>query len=358
MRLSSLVPCAALAFGLAACGETRDEDGPAVPPLLQTLGGVEREILVEVRDVAFHADGAVAVLTAPEPAIHVFRDEGYAAFGSKGAGPYELEDPAALAWRDSTFLVLDRNQKKLVAFDADGDALHSRSLGGAWVGDLVVSGTDTVVDIYTPLGSTRSVVRLRGAMSDTLASLTSQVERIRLEAEGSPSFTVSPPYHPLPRYAVLPGAVAAIWHPDRGSGIRLVGDPADRSLSRLGEIWPVTEADREHWFTSVIPEDFMGRRVFEPIRRKARETMVFPDSLPPVLDLEPEPSGGVWIRKTTAGSGEVWTLVSLADEVRGRLRLPVGRRLLAVGQRRLAALAQDSLGVERVELYEKPAWAR
>jgi hypothetical protein len=77
-----------------------------------------------------------------------------------------------------------------------------------------------------------------------------------------------------------------------------------------------------------------------------------------VLELEGDPSGVLWIRKNTAGSGQVWYAVTRDGEELGSLRLPPRRRLLRVGASELIVWSEDDLGVERIEVYERPAWAR
>jgi hypothetical protein len=112
-------------------------------------------------------------------------------------------------------------------------------------------------------------------------------------------------------------------------------------------------ADRENWFATAIPTEFMGQRVFEPLRRHARDVVRFPDHLPLVLDLMADPGGGVWVRRTTEGTGETWILLR-ENTQRVTLRFPPGRQLLAVGAAEMAVLAKDDLDVETVEVYTKP----
>lgn len=125
----------------------------------------------------------------------------------------------------------------------------------------------------------------------------------------------------------------------------------------MGPSLPVQEEDRETWFREAIPEDFMGQRVFDPVRRRAREVVRFPTSFPPVLELHGGPSGAIWIRKNTAGAGQVWYAVTREGKELGSLRLPAGRHLLSVGPSELIVWGEDDLGVERIEVYERPAWA-
>mgnify|MGYP000055991612 CR=1 FL=1 len=189
-----------------------------------------------------------------------------------------------------------------------------------------------------------------GGHLDTLLSYDADGTPVRLEAAGAPPLAVRPPFSAQTTWAVLADGGLAIWTPG-DSGVRR----ADRGAAAIptGPRLPVDDADREHWLATAIPQEFMGRRVFDPLRDEARRSLAFPDSFPPVLALEPDPSGGLWIRKSTAGGGEVWHARAADGSAAGAIALPPGRRLLAVGPGAVAAAAIDEQGVERVEIYER-----
>ncbi len=158
---------------------------------------------------------------------------------------------------------------------------------------------------------------------------------------------------------MLPAGRVAVWYPESTAIVLLDFDGRPTAhLPVPPSTYPVHDADREFWFQTAIPTEFMGRRVFEPIRRRAREVVEFPRRFPPVLELQSDPNGGVWIRKTSAGSGQVWAMLDARGATGTTIRLPPGRTLLTVGARELVARATDELGVERVEVYRRPTTGR
>jgi hypothetical protein len=328
------------------------------PVLLRVHGDLDVEVLFGVKAAAV-APGSVVVLTDPEPAIHLFAEGIYASWGAEGGGPAELRGPVDIAWVANDVLVLDLNQHKLVTYTTDGAFRQSRTLGGTWANRFFVVGEDTVLATFIPMGRERAIVRIRGDLVDTVLTYSRSEDRIRLEARGAPSWTTAPPFTPQPRWTVLRGGLIAFWQA-MSSGIQLL-NVTGAEVGHLGDVggsYDVSREDREFWFADAIPSEFMGQRVFEPIRRVARETVTFPEHFPPVLDLYPDADEGLWIRKTTAGSGEVWTWVDGTGTERGSLRFPRGRRLLAVGFSELAVLTTSESDIEQIEIYQRPLWAQ
>jgi hypothetical protein len=327
-----------------------------VPQLLRTHGDLDVQILVKVKAADLEND-ALAVLTDPTPAVHLFRAEGYRSWGREGGGPAELASPVDLAWSERSLLVLDVGHRKIVTYGDDGSFIEMRSVGD-WANRIFLIGGDTILGTFRPMDRARAIVRVGGEVRDTIMSYSLSPNEVRLEAPGAPSFTVGEPFTPQPRWTVLPDGLIATWLPENGhiQLINLQGRERGR-VSAVGPSVPVRAEDRETWFRTAIPEEFMGQRVFEPIRRRAREVMTFPDEFPPVMELQGDPAGGIWVRKNTAGAGQIWYLVTRRGAELGSIRLPVGRRLLRVGRSELIAWGEDDLGVERIEIYRRPDWA-
>ncbi len=281
----------------------------SAPGLIGSIGDIDDVVLVGIR-AAIVQGKAVAILTDPEPAVYV------------------------------------------VTFDT------SHTLGGTWANQIHVVGGDTILGTFVPMSMERAIVRLRGDSRDTVLTFAAPRDLLRLTAPGAPSFTVRQPYTPDHRWTVMHDGTVAHWRPEddrlhfiarNGERIEPVDVPAASER--------VTDVEREHWVQTVIPSEFMGQRVFEPLRAVARKRAAFPDLLPPVLDLLANPNGGVWMRRTVNASGEVWTLMVRDGTVYGSVRFPVGRELLSVGIGEFAVLARNELGVEMVERYSRPAWA-
>lgn len=333
-------------------------DAQDVPELVARYGDIDAPALVGVVDVA-EQGGAAAVLTRPDPALHIFEGRQVVEFGRSGGGPSELQTPVDLAWRDSTLIVLDVNQKKFVGFRPDGSAAYSRSLGSDWARRLFIEGSDTILGTFVPMSDERAIVRLRSGAQDTIYRYAVRGRKIRLRASGSPSLTLSAPFTPQVEWTVLKGGSIAVWDPGVGRIKLLNTDGAHVGVVDVpNRSWSVSAADREQWLADKIPSEFMGRRgIFEPLRREAAREVDFPDTFPPVLQLLGDPSGAVWVRKTTAGSGEVWAMLNPKGRELGILRLPPGRSALHIGSRGIYASWGDDLGVEYVEMYRRPLWA-
>ncbi|NIR43532.1 MAG: hypothetical protein GWN99_06490 [Gemmatimonadetes bacterium] len=353
-RFRLAVPCAAVLLVMLPAFAS----GQDAPALLERRGDAATELLFGVKDAAVRLD-AVAVLTEPAPAVHLFPAGQYEAWGDEGRGPAELSSPVDLDWVGADVMVLDINQHKLVTYGSDGAFKGSRSLGDAWAKRFYVVGGDTLLGTFVPMTRERAIQRIRHGERTTVVSYETSDRTVRLEAFGAPSLTVPLPFTPQPHWTVTSDGLIALWSPGR-DGLDLL-DRDGRTLTTIegvGDALEVRPEDREHWFRHAIPSEFMGRPVFDPLRPVAREAVEFPEHFPPVLELAGDTRGGVWIRKSTQGSGELWVLLSRDGEEQGSLRFPAGRQVLAFGEDRIVALTVDDLEIEIIEVYAVPRWAR
>lgn len=327
------------------------------PEMTRAFGDGGDTFLFQVQAAASRG-ASLAVLTEPDPAVHVFAPDGAREWGAAGGGPGELASPVDVTWVDGSIFVLDVGRPKFVRYDEDGAFVASRPTEGMRALRMWIRGTDTVLATFTPMTDARAAVRLDAGGIDTLFAWEERGPSIRLEAEGAPSFTVKPPFAPQVVWTVLADGALVRYEP---SSNRLEWlDRDGRRTAATAVPWeglPLADEDREWWIDDTIPEDFMGQRVFEPLRPVARERLEFPERLPPVLDAMEDAVGGVWLRRSTPVRGERWALVRRDGVLRGEIVLPAGRELLATGEAELFALARDDLGIERVEVYRKPGWA-
>jgi hypothetical protein len=321
--------------------------------LLRVIDGGDVDPLFKVRDAEFLGKDLV-VLTGEQPALRLFIGQRGRSWGRTGSGPGEFRDPADLTLAGGHILVRDGNLEKIVSYDREGRLLGSRSLRPHVANSLAVAGADTLVGLSASMGAERLIVRLRGAHVDTIMRYSLPAPLV-LSAPGSPRLQMLPPFAPVPQWAAFGQGQTAFW-----DGIQPAILVLDRTGRRVRRIplpparVPVAPADREHWFATEIPTEFLGRRVFEPLRARARESVVFPRELPPVLKMKEDRTGGVWVCSSTPATGERWTWFGNAGQ-RATFRLPPGRELLAFGGTELAVLARDEDDVERIEIYERPA---
>lgn len=328
------------------------------------LGDLTERMLVDIVAVDVNDERAV-VGTGSAPYLHAFDGERYGSWGRDGGGPSELDGLSGLALLEDRVLVLSNNQHKIVSYTLDGEFLAERRIDGHWANRLHVSGGDTLLFTFVPMSDERAVVRLRGERTDTLFTFVRSSESVRLEAAGAPSFTVSLPYTPQTLITPLSDGRSVVWEPG-SEQIRVLGSDA-RSSGEVGSFGPVgaaepsTDADRTLWIESVLPMEFMGRvGIFDPLKpeveRVAEER--FPERLPAVLELLSDPSGGVWVRKTTRAEGQRWAYFGSDGARAGDVVFPPGHRFMAAGPDRLWAWSADDLDVEYVEGFDRPGWAR
>lgn len=311
--------------------------------------------LVGIRAAAFHGE-TLAVLTSPEPSVFVFGPEGVKAWGNKGRGPAEFMNPGDVAWMGDRLLVWDFDLLKIATFEPDGTLRSTRRFGGLPVGHMALSAEDTLVSVFIWGGGPRTIVRLSGDQRDTLATLAPPADRIRLEAQGSPSLTLAPPYSPTATWAALPTGGIVVWD---GRSKRLDQiDLQGRVVGRLPlptDRYAVSAEDRAAWLSEVIPSGDVGGRgdLFGALRSAAHGEVEFPAEFPQVLEILGDPHGGVWIRRTPSARGEIWTYVDHGG-ARLSLRFPPEAEVLTVGAASIAVKAVDEFDVESVEIYRNP----
>jgi hypothetical protein len=319
------------------------------PELVAVYGSVA-EPLPRVIGVAFATEG-LTVLSAEGPAFHRFPG---------GARTLLIPPPGAPRGfhgaGEDRVMIHDAQTGALQTYWIGGERIASRELRrlarGGVILDARVMDVDTVVAV--PADGNRGVALLRVAedRSDTVAVLRAP-DVVRLEAPGSPSYTVPRPYAPRDAWTVLPGGGVIYWRGDDAT-LTLVGrsgSPVTLTLPQgRHSVYP---ADREYWLDTAIPHVFMGQRPFESIREKARADLSFPQYFPSVVSLLPDPALGVWVQRTGAGRGELWVWLDSEGE-RARVRFEPGRELLTVSSDALAVRHRLRDGEFTVEIYEKP----
>ncbi len=325
------------------------------PAVLESVFGSSSELLFETR-AAVASGRRIAVLTAHS--IHVLSDEGSVEWGRKGQGPGELAEPVDITWTDAHIGILDIGNGRIELFDERGEHVRSQGIGSLWARRIDIVAGDTVLGTFVPMSDDRAVLRVRGARADTLLEYTRRGDSVRLEANGAPSLTLKAPFSAQVEWTILPDGGLA-WYEVESRELTF-SDRDGRVKESIRLEWPGTkigDAEREWWFATAIPDDFQGRRVFGPLRDVARREVEFPHELPAVLGLEADTRDGVWVKRALSTQGEVWRLVRSNGAVSGELRLPPGRRLLAVGEAGLFALTRDEVDLELIEVYRRPAWA-
>ena len=123
-----------------------------------------------------------------------------------------------------------------------------------------------------------------------------------------------------------------LYWPGHGDVIQvfgLDGNARDSITILLDDYFEVTLQNREHWFATGIPSDFRGRRVFEPLRRVARDVVEFPDDHPYIYEMMAGPRNTVWLRRSPGGRRQAVWDVAIGQQT-DRVVLREGHRLLAL----------------------------
>lgn len=331
-------------------------EAQAPPRLLFTMGVDDDVVLPDVRAAARTPERSI-VLSAPAPALHSRTDAGdVRTWGRAGDGPGEYRDPIDLTWSSSGGLVLDQDAHRLTAYDATGRLLWSRSSGVDWANRVRVVRSDTLLQLFEPMGTRRAVVRIRGTARDTILRYELTGTRVRLESASGPSLAVRLPFSPATQWTEVPGIGIAVWSP--GEAHVRVQDVIGTSLAHLqlpSERVPVSQEDREWWFATTFGASFAGRRgMFSGLIPEARRRIEFPPHFPRVTALLAAPDGTVWARRSSPGAGEQWAALSRAGGPVRRIVLPPGREAMAFGNDVLLARATSADGEPIVEGWSLP----
>ncbi len=314
-------------------------------------------------------DSLLVVLTGSYPVIHLFELANGSlrgSWGRSGEGPGEFQSRTDVALVGGHVYALDGNQRRLSIFDITGDLVRTVSLQDFGLLDYLprrldrAGGGDVLLGLSVPMGNERTIIaRSFGATAsedparqDTVIVYPARTTTLRLTAEGSPSYTFSPPYSPTPQWTPVSGGVA-FWD-GSDAGVRILGfNGEQRSVVSLAldDRFEVTAEDREYWFQNAIPQEFMGQRVFEPLRREARRTVDFPRYHPLAFDLLSAPGDVLWVRRTPDGKDQVWDVVDAQGQPAGRVALAPDQALMAVIPDHMVLRVTDALGVESVEVH-------
>ncbi len=319
------------------------------------------------------ADGdesRLVVQTESEPVLHLFdlaAGTARRSWGRHGEGPGEFRFSRGVALANQHIYALDGAQARLAIFNLAGDLARSAALRELGVlpnfpRRLARSGGDMLLlQASEPMGNESVVIALAfdadpggdsAPRQDTVIAYRTSPDLLRLTAPGAPSWTVPPPLAARPRWAAVSGGMV-FW---QGPGpelqrFDLTGTPEATFALPISDSFDVDEEDREHWLRTAIPQEFMGQRVFEPIREAARETVNFPEHHPLVSRLLGSPEGFLWVRRTPAGRPQVWDVVDDRGQIAGRIALSPGHRLMALLPGRAVVRVTDDLGVESVQIH-------
>lgn len=309
-------------------------------------------------------DSLLVVLTQSDPVLHLFslsRGDHISSWGREGEGPGEFTSSADVALVGDRVYALDTTQRRVSVFDLSGRLVLTNpvvDLGLPYANRLDHASGDTVViRAYSPMGDANAIIAWTvDGVAGTALSFDDPPGELRLEAPGAPGLTLRRPFAPYPRWTVVSGQL--VYWPALGHQLQVVkldGTPSTSIVLPLEDRIEITAGDGEEWFRTGIPTEFMGRRPFEPLRQKARQTVDFPPHQPLVLGLLASPDGVVWVKRQTSlreeSRGQVWDVVDTEGKFVDRVTLPVGHLLTVVLAEHVVIQTTTELGSDVVQIH-------
>ena len=199
------------------------------------VDGQGPDVFGQIRDVAVHPDGRIAVLDAQAQEIRVFAPDGghLVTYGGEGGGPGEYRTANGLVFGpDSVLRVPDMRNARLSLVDLDSGFAGSQPFHPSYA-EYTWSG---VVD---SAGRAWSVYYLRGTQEGDPGS----VAYVAVGPDGEPVDTVGRP-RPLP----LPGERPGMWDVSRGDqALAFLSVPfyahEQSALSPALRIWSTPQGD-------------------------------------------------------------------------------------------------------------------
>lgn len=363
-RYAALI-LAGLATPVASAGQQVCTDHD----LLYRLSG-ETFLWNDVKGVATNHP-LLAVLTESNPAIHLFdlaNGTWHRSWGKRGEGPGEFRSSTGIALIGLHVYALDIGQDRLSIFDFTGNVVRTvkiqdldvspsqalRRLEQTERGTVLIelaqrTGKDRIIIAQT-IGPTPTA----DSHQDTVTAFAmTDATDLQLVAVGSPSYTLPPPYSSVAQWTPIADGLALWQGPEPEIQILDLDGTVRSTLSLdLADRFEITAEDREHWLQNAIPQEFMGQKIFEPVREQARQTVDFPQYHPPVFELLSGPGNLLWIRRTpNSRETQIWDVTDSRGRSAGQISLSPGQRLMAVIPDHLLLRSTDEFGVESVEVH-------
>lgn len=355
------------------------------------MDGPDEVLFGRIVSVSVDDAGNLVVADGQARAIRIFDGDGayLRTMGGPGEGPGEFGSLAG-AWhaKEGTVVAADPMLDRITSFGSDGEertaTLHAPGdratlrpvrLAGPnaflsfveslpSVRDRLTRGGATMESLLEPYsdpsgGRSQHLIRhdLEGAVIDTVAVVPAMamvvssqgsgasitLEIMRVPFSSSPSATASREGH----LAVTGGRSYELFLYDLsgalGSIVRLEQTPPLRTRAQL---------------EALVRRPARGGEPMDDVQFQAAmrryEDMPLPDRLPAWTSLLFADNGDVWAERFKVPGAEIvrWDVFGSDGGFLGAVAVPAKLRVQQVGEGKLAAVATDDLGVERVEVYE------
>jgi len=331
------------------------------PDIAHTLG--EEQILHEVV-TARVVDQTVFVLTQSDPVLHRFELESgsYTAWGAKGEGPGEVQNPQGLAVDDDAVYILDTqpSANRILAYTHDGTPQEELRVEASGVASrLEQAGNDLLVGVSPFQESQQTVLRVSGDAETVIDEVNAERPTVRIDGgEVMQHMSVAVPFRPETRWTVTDDGHRAVWTPGSGT---IVMETLEGTLERRlplaeQEPIPVTDKDQAAWVHRRFPEGevlFGRENPYREIRPRALEEVPFPETFAPVLEMKGDPAGGIWVLRAHKHDGQRWTYEDASRERAAMHCFPADGELVDVGETFFVVVHTPPGDVETVTLHRK-----
>ena len=374
------------------------EQAPAGPPGQATLRrvlsigareGDPRDLFGKIGGVAVsHTGDTLYVVDRLAAEVRAYSGSTGAflfAFGRRGRGPGEFEDPAAvvaLPW-NGRLAVWDPALQRITVVSRDGAVLGTRALGdqrllhplprlGRTIWGVRAFRDGWVMEVRSdplrvpPPGQRGYLVRLDTAFQvvDTVLSFPVPQIRARHRESGGARWSAwdEPPlFSPQPQWDLFEDG-RIVYSPADAYDVRLYAAAGRliRQVKRDVPRRPVTRGDRVQLLDDALDEATGGVRlpatVLEPLFRHR-----FARTLPAIAGVLAAPDGGFWVqrfdtRDDPRGRSRTWDVYDADARPLGSVRLPPATQPLLIARRGIYALRRDAFRVESIEIYVPRPW--
>jgi hypothetical protein len=339
----------------------------------------------QVRGVRELQDGRVLVADRIEERVSVadFATGKLQPIGRTGRGPQEYHLPTALvAMPGDSTLLTDEGNSRLAVIGPDLRIHRSFALHVPGIAvPLGTRGVDAAGRYYIQVPGWVSNARERG---DSVWLIRFEPRTQRVDTLASLKGTTSPPLRERRQMGIpfVPFAPQDGWAVTRAGRVAIVRSH-DYHVEWLGgekgvvrgpavpwDPVPVTPADRMAYTRSFIANSPVGGRnpdggmsaapaefLADRTVRQVAENNEFAGTMGPFTDARPlvGEDGTLWVERAThVGAPSVWDVFDASGRPTRQVRLPPGRRLIALGRAAVYLVAADDDGVERLERYALP----
>lgn len=335
------------------------------------LEGPAETRFFQIRDVALRGDGSVVVADGGSAEIRAFGADGEHLWtqGGEGDGPGEYRAPSRLlVLAGDSVAVYDGESRRVTVVGPGGAVARSFvpevpdgasmaapdvvvtpdrwvSRGGVrFSGDVPPSGTIAPPMPYFWSGPD-------GTALDSVTSLPTGARLIQQSGSGIGVWTV--PFSLDGQLAggggrlITAAPTAPLWTARDSTGrvVQVVSFPA--------EARPVGNDAWEAALAAAIPEDADARR--RQAVTEAYAAMERPEEQPVIQELIVDDEGHVWLEGFRPPGAEAepsrWWVFDEAGRLLGRVSLPTGLEVQAIGGDRIVGVARDELEVERIQVH-------